>query len=44
MVDIVNSRCIFVHSNGEKCDRIPSFNYENIKKPIYCSEHKLENI
>jgi Holliday junction resolvase len=31
--------CIF-----ENCKKIPSFNYENEKQAIYCSEHKKENM
>jgi hypothetical protein len=26
------------------CKITPSFNYKNEKKPLYCTEHKLDNM
>ena len=39
MVNVIDKTCI--HTN---CKTQPSFNIENEKTPLYCFEHKLENM
>ncbi len=39
MVVVKSKKCIY-----ENCNKQPLFNLINEKKPIYCSNHKLENM
>ena len=39
MVYVINKRCLF-----ENCNKRPAYNYENIKKGIYCNDHKLQDM
>jgi hypothetical protein len=39
MIDIKHNNCIY-----PECKIRPNFNYENEKKPIYCSTHKLDGM
>jgi len=37
MIDVSSKQCL-------KCNKRPSFNYKNEKKPLYCKEHKLPDM
>ena len=39
MINVKNKKCIC-----KDCKKIPSFNIENENKPLYCFEHKLDNM
>ena len=39
MINIKDKKCKF-----ENCNKIPNYNFKDIKSPIYCNVHKLENM
>jgi hypothetical protein len=39
MVNVKDKKC-----NNPDCNKIPSYNYINEKKSLYCKDHKLDNM